>query len=85
MAQAPNWMTKVIDNVRESDDPQVIAKAIFNSPHIINAIRSGIAEFYEAEQRLKESEENNQGVICGSPTKAEAIRGKVMEAVEQMF
>lgn len=80
----PNWMTRVIDEAQESDDPHVIAKAIFSSPHIINAIRSGIAEFYESEQQVKDSEANNQGWIVGSPSKAEAIRAKVIEAVELM-
>ena len=69
----------------DADDPQVIARAIFSSPHILNAIRSSIAEWYEAEENRKRAEaEHGGGFICGAPTKAEAIRGGVIEAVESM-
>ena len=82
MALPPTWVSMAISEVEESDDPRTIAKAICENPHFVNAIRTGIAEYYESAQRTKETESRNGGrLICGAPTKAEMIRSKVVEAI----
>jgi hypothetical protein len=73
----------LLSEVEQGDDPHVIARAVYENPRIINAIRLGIAEFYEMEERNKEIADRNGGrMICGAPTKAEVIRAKIVEDIE---
>jgi hypothetical protein len=83
MALPPNWMTKVISSVKDSNDAEAIAKAIFMSPRVQNAIRTAIAEYNEEDLKHQEQVAEGGGVFCGG-SKADAIRAKVIEAIGEL-
>jgi hypothetical protein len=76
MALAPHWLDGVINDVVETEDPEVIAQAIANSPKFIDAIKGGLLEINELKRNPPP-----RGTI-GTPTPTEIVRRSVIAAID---